>query len=481
METETIETVPFEQRVDRLATHLLRAGKGNKAAILFAVYISEFARADAEKLLEKRLQEAGETIVRVRVQPEGETVDLPLYLRNHPRKGKAVFFIYDLTRGGDATEQYLNYRREFLVEDQQRLLLWLHEKEIGQLARNAPDFWAFRGRTLEFLEQPTPQRKAELVGDLAYYNWHGDNSQSKKELEAGIHLREHLLDELPKKPSFSKNRADLLYTLATQYEMVGNPEKALELINEAEKFADPTNIRQLSSIYSGRGNIFQSLNQYEEALADYEEALRLDPEDSMTYSNRGIVFLHQREYEAALADYRKAIQLNPEYAKAFFNRGNTYLDLERYVEALADFGEAIRLNPEYAKAFYNRGNTYLALERNKEALADFGEAIRLNPKHAKAFYNRGHTYQAQGAYAAASADYEEAIRLNLESTHLHLNLAVLKMTIDKSEEALQHLQQGLKIDPNERQRVAESSAFAPLRDDPRFRALVGLDAEDEQA
>ena len=379
METQTTETVAFEQRVDRLAKHLLRAGKGHKAAILFAVYISEITRAAAEVLLETQLQEAGETIGRVRVQSEGETVDLPSCLRNHPQNGQAIFFIYDVARGGNATQQYLNYRREFLVEDQQRLLFWLHENEIGQLARNAPDFWAFRGRTLEFLERFSPQSRAGLVDHLAYHNWSGDGSQKKSELEIGIHFREQLLNELPEESAFSRNRAELLYTLASLYQMRGNSEKALMLINEAEENADPSDKKQLSRIYSGRGNIYRSLNKFEESINDVTEAIRL----------------------------------NPQYAHAYNNRGNTYRD--------------------------------------------------------------------QGRLDKALADYETAIQLNPTDSFPYFNSAVLQMALDRPEEALEYLAQGLRIDPDERKHVAEHSTFAPLWDDPRFRALVEPNEEDEEA
>ncbi|WP_420627761.1 tetratricopeptide repeat protein [Candidatus Leptofilum sp.] len=507
METQPTETTPFEQRIDRLANHLLRAGKGQKSAILFAVYRSEFARAEAEKMLETKLQDAGEKIVRVRVKSEGETVDLPRYLRHHPKKGEAVFFIYDVANGGDATQQYLNYRREFLVEDQQRLLLWLRENEIGSLARNAPDFWAFRGRTLEFLEQLASQHQDQLAGDLAYYNWQGDFSQSKEELEAGIRLREQLLAELPDKPEFNQNRSEVLYALAAQYAMQGRSDKALQLFNQLEQLVEPTKVEFLSRIFVGRGLVYDSLMDYEAALTEYREAIRLNPQNENAYKNRGIVYNTLGHYKEALTDYEEAIYLNPEFVDAYNNRGNTYYNQGNYSAALTNYTEAIRLEPKGAIPYNNRGATYHAQGNYAAALSDYTNAIRLNPEYALAYHNRGITYHTQGNYSAALADSTEAIRLNPEymdaynergniyhtqrdytkayddyakanklnpeDVTAYLNLALLKMDMGKPEKALQHLQRGLELAPNKRQWVANHASFAPLRDDPRFQELVG--------
>ena len=382
METQTTETITIEQRVDRLAKHLLRAGKGQKAAILFAVYRSEFARAEAEKLLEAQLQAASESIVRVRVQAEGETVDLPRYLRNHPKKGQAIFFIYDVTRGGDATQQYLNYRREFLVEDRQRLLLWLHEKEIGQLARHAPDFWAFRGRTLEFLEPPPLHRQVELADDLAYYNWQGNQSQNQEELEAGIHLREKLLAELPDDPAFLNNRAEILYTLAAQYVMKDNPAKAIKLFDEVEAIAEPTNIELLSRVFTGRGIAYTALGQNEAALADYEAAIRIYPEEAArVLYNRGLTYKDLGQYEAALADFKATILLNSENASAYNNRGAIYQILGRYEESLADYHKAVEIDPSDIAPRLNMALLKMAQDKPEESLHYLERALEIDPKY----------------------------------------------------------------------------------------------------
>ena len=62
--------------------------------------------------------------------------------------------------------------------------------------------------------------------------------------------------------------------------------------------------------------------------------------------------------DRAIADYTEAIRLDPKYAKAHFKRGNVYAEKAVYDTAIANYTEAIKLDPKYASAYYNRGFVY---------------------------------------------------------------------------------------------------------------------------
>jgi tetratricopeptide (TPR) repeat protein len=94
------------------------------------------------------------------------------------------------------------------------------------------------------------------------------------------------------------------------------------------------------------------------AIADYDEAIRLNPEDADAYSNRGNAYFHKGDFDRAITDYDEAIRLNPEFADAYHNRGSAYFHKGDSDRAIADYDEAIRLNPEDADAYSNRGNAY---------------------------------------------------------------------------------------------------------------------------
>ena len=129
---------------------------------------------------------------------------------------------------------------------------------------------------------------------------------------------------------------------------------------------------------------------YDRALANFNEVIRLNQNDAHGYYGRGLAYSNKGDNDRAISDYNEAIRLSPGYAIAFNNRGNSYSKKGDEDRAVADYNEAIRLDPTNAIVFNNRGNSYLRKGNNDRAIADFNEAIRLNPKYALAFCNRGY-------------------------------------------------------------------------------------------
>src|SRR6202008_504128 len=118
-----------------------------------------------------------------------------------------------------------------------------------------------------------------------------------------------------------------------------------------------------------------------------------------------------KQYDKAIADYTEAIRLKPDYADAHYNRGNAYYYLQQYDKAVADYSEVIRLKPDYADAYYSRGLAYYGLKQHDKAIADYTEAIMLKPNYAGAFYSRGNAYYDLKQYAKAAVDYSLVILL----------------------------------------------------------------------
>ena len=80
----------------------------------------------------------------------------------------------------------------------------------------------------------------------------------------------------------------------------------------------------LSVAYHSRGLAYYDKGDDDRAIAEYNEAIRLDPKFAQAYSSRGLAYDHKGDLGRAETDYNEAIRLDPKYAQAYFNRGNAY-------------------------------------------------------------------------------------------------------------------------------------------------------------
>ncbi|MDR3146958.1 MAG: tetratricopeptide repeat protein [Treponema sp.] len=128
-----------------------------------------------------------------------------------------------------------------------------------------------------------------------------------------------------------------------------------------------------------RGITLASQGEYDSAIADFTEALRLNPNLAAAYSNRGSAYWYKEDYDRAITDYTQAIRLDPNYAKAYNMRGSAYRDKGDYDRAIADYNQAIRLDPNYVWAYVNRGVAYYIKKDYNRAIADYEAALRIDP------------------------------------------------------------------------------------------------------
>ena len=200
-----------------------------------------------------------------------------------------------------------------------------------------------------------------------------------------------------------------------------------------------------ASAYNNRGVAYSYLNEYKKAITDFQKVMELNPDDAFAFNNRGLVYQDLKEYEKAIVNYKKAIELQPDYADAYYNRGNTYHDLKEYEKAIADYTKATELNPACTDAYLNRGIIYKKLKEYEKAITDYTKAIELQPDYAGAYNNRGYAYGQWGKYEEAMADIEKVLEIDPDSAEAYDSRGFVYGKTEKYEEAIEDLNKAIQL------------------------------------
>jgi Tfp pilus assembly protein PilF len=127
----------------------------------------------------------------------------------------------------------------------------------------------------------------------------------------------------------------------------------------------------------------QKLHRYEDAIRDYTQVIRINPNIGYAYLHRGDAFYNLNRFEDALRDYTQAIRIDSNSAMAYLGRAGSYLNFNRHEDAIRDFTIALRLDANLALAYFGRGIAYKGLGRLDEAWADQGRLRQLDPNLAR--------------------------------------------------------------------------------------------------
>lgn len=164
--------------------------------------------------------------------------------------------------------------------------------------------------------------------------------------------------------------------------------------------------------YCNRGVARQKKGDLDGALADFSQAIELNPQDSTAYNNRGLAQMAKGDLDSALADYDRALQISPRNFQIRTSRGIARQRNGDLDGAIADYDIAIKLWKTYVPAYRNRANVKMAKKDFDGALADYNFLLAINPKDASAYYNRSLIATAKGDPDAARANFNRAIKLD---------------------------------------------------------------------
>ncbi len=178
--------------------------------------------------------------------------------------------------------------------------------------------------------------------------------------------------------------------------------------NTAEDYID-------ANSYYNRGWAMYKLGRYEEAIKDYDQAIRINPNNDACYNSRGWTKYLMRNYNEAVEDCSCAIRLNPKSPYAYDSRGHARLSLNQFEAAIADFNSSISYSSakdDIVPSLSGRAIANKKLGLDNQAYEDYEKVQKEKCISADDFFERGNAHQSFGNNDAAIRDYESALKVN---------------------------------------------------------------------
>ena len=194
---------------------------------------------------------------------------------------------------------------------------------------------------------------------------------------------------------------------------------------------------------------WHQINHWQNGLTLWTHCLAATPESSIARFNRAVALQKLDRVKEAMADYQQVLRLNPDHIEATLNLGTAYVFLDQMKEATNCFSKVLQLKPDYAKAHAFMGLTLRELGDYNDAMAHCAEAIRLAPSiEFGAYVDMARALCAVGRNQEAIYYFNKSLGLNsaLPQTHYYFGLELLRL--GRIDEAAKHLVQALQLAPN---------------------------------
>lgn len=167
----------------------------------------------------------------------------------------------------------------------------------------------------------------------------------------------------------------------------------------------------LVTAYANRAATYFQRGDDTRAIADLDQAIRLDPRNYQAISLRAQARARQGDFVRAIADVTSTLSLRPDEAAGLRARGSLHQRKGDTVAAFADFDAALRVNPDDAETLQQRAALYLAMNRLDQARRDADRSLEIRAQSAASLMMRAEIRSRQGDQAGALVDLDAALRI----------------------------------------------------------------------
>jgi tetratricopeptide (TPR) repeat protein len=196
-----------------------------------------------------------------------------------------------------------------------------------------------------------------------------------------------------------------------------------------------------------RGEKLVVEKKYDEAIKEFNTAIRLDPNNAEAYQSRAGSWGYKSDWLRAIADCNEAIKLNPRATDSFYIRSSAWAQLDQYANAFKDLDQALDLDPKNAPALLLKGTLYGMQGKFDLALKYLDEAVKADPNNPEGYAARGAVRTLNRQWDKAIADFDESLRLKPNDVDTLVNRGGAwgeKGDVDK---AVKDLNEAIRLDP----------------------------------
>jgi serine/threonine-protein kinase len=198
----------------------------------------------------------------------------------------------------------------------------------------------------------------------------------------------------------------------------------------------------------GLGNALAAKGQTQEAVKEYQEALRLQPDLAEVHYSLGHTYQELGELDKAIVEVMLAIRFAPGVAKFHFVLAASFAKKGALDDAIARFRQALALKEDYPEAHYNLGAVYARRGEFDKAIVAFRRAIELKPDYAMAHSGLGGALAQKGQVEKALESLNEAVRLDKNHAEAHNNLGTLWIRLGELDKSIAAYREATHLKPD---------------------------------
>ncbi len=248
---------------------------------------------------------------------------------------------------------------------------------------------------------------------------------------------------LQKAKIFSMWNFNITSLLGRNYAIMGKYGEALEEFEESFR-ANPNNTNSMLNV----GYCYLKMEEYDRAEQYFKKYIDAMPRSEKGYNNLAIVYYSRGDYAKAVEHYRKAVELKPSVADTYFNLANALRAQKNYEQAVVEYKTALKLKPNFDDARQALISLYFELGEPEKARELINSSLLKHPEAAETFIAKGRELHKQGKFREAIQEYFKAFQLNPKNHNACYNIGLSYYRLNNFPEAEKYLKKSVELNPD---------------------------------